>query len=192
MHAAILVALVSLAACASLPVRSECAPPLADSVRLPLTGLQGVYRLTFVATEGSARGKISQGTLRFWVRPSGQTVQPPFGKVINLAETEPFFGSTDLNLARVGAGTEGETNTREPHPGAVLRVQRDENGGATVQLDLGSNRNRHDQITLDGWYTDAVVLQITSSGLNGLWEAGAGPTDYRAAGHFCAVRTSPA
>jgi hypothetical protein len=170
----------------------ECKPTTATlSANASADGLTGEYRLTLVADDGPREGEAVsgqlvlepyEGQLRQRMRPDGS----PDPSTVYAA-----FGSTDIDLTKVGALEVGSTKSRDPTRPGVLVMQRRPTsaGGASTQITirLGADANQRDRIRFDGGYTALYVREISGDRLAGEWGSGSGRSQVR--GHFCAVRT---
>jgi hypothetical protein len=188
--AALYLAATLLAACASLPPTqpAACPPPRTAANPDSLPDLSGTYRLVMVE---STRHRSTQGMLSLVKRSSPQPGKGLFGSDIDLATSQPFYGTSTIVLDSVGAMTEGTLSSTDPlAPGAAI-TRGDENHRPTVELGLGSVNNDLRTFMNDGSTTDMRIERIGPRGFSGRWHAAFSYTTYRAAGTFCAVRATP-
>ena len=150
--------------------------------------LAGTYELVLVATSPAERGRSARGRLTLW--PT-DTLQRYYTRALGVGEyrrwgDKPLYGSADIELARVGASTEGELRSADPEwPGVIVHRSGD------VWLGFAA--------VLDGSTTALRITDVTSDSLWGTWEASYGyivrVRDGREvpnpAGYFCAFRVVP-
>ena len=173
------------------PAPEECVPP---STELPSTasteGLGGEYRLRLVATSGEKSGSSTSGRLtlqrhtgelRYRVRPDGVT---------DTTVVHPFYGSSDVDLAAVGAVLVGSTTSVDSAKPGVLMIERRARPGqppmTDIMLRLGSEANQRERQRVDGGYTALRVRHLAPTGFSGTW--GSGIKAEQSAGYFCAER----
>ena len=174
---------------APAPRAEDCAPaagPLAAGVRAE--ALAGDHHLVLVATAGPMAGGSAAGTLRlrtFGAAPAPRSAPEGSGA------RYPLFGGTDVEIAAVGAVTNGAVAPLDPAAPGVLAVEWPRSGGPPeareILLRLGAEGNRDDRTRFDGAYLSLFVDTLDGDGFAGRWESGSGAQV--AAGRFCAWRT---
>ena len=191
--------ILGLASAASLACRTvpsshstSCQPSQESQPKaepFELSHLEGQYLLTFVSTSADRGRRSVTGRLTLFARDSLRLRPRRFDGTPNPNRIEPFWGAASIELGKVGAYVEGPTDAVDPAaPGVVVYAMQMRDSSWETGLSFGANRNRPDLIILDGAYLEAPVLEVTSTGFRGIWSASIGPTTYKAAGFFCAVR----
>jgi hypothetical protein len=173
-------------------VRSDCGPSQRTLPReATAAGMAGRYRMIFVATEGSEKGRATLGRMELLSRDSAAAVRLTLHGKPHPYLREPYFGSAAIDLASLGAYTCCNLASRHPaRPGVVvLEYHFDRSQEPTViQLVVGDENTQRGVMSLDGPYVDIQIREFLATGFRGAWEATMGYTDYRAAGYFCAIR----
>lgn len=197
-RAAALPLVAVLAACASGGSGGEpagCGPAgdARDFDHAALADLAGAYELTMAAESGpmagaTARGRLTllayRGPLRQMANPGGE----PMEGVVT-----PYYGTTDIDVASVGAVRLGSAASADSLQPGVLFVQRydpDTGTPATITLRVGADGNDRRATRFDGGYVALRVSHAAADRLLGRWVSGV--TAETASGYFCAVRGAPA
>lgn len=162
----------------------------------PPTGLRsGSYHLTLVATEGSRRGRSTSGTLRLSAAAATDRSPRTGTGVGNDVQRAPFYGSTDIDFAAVGAPVfRPRTNGAWPSPGSedpvfpgvlVLEGQHPvDSGRASATILIATVQNRRDgAVALDGAGIGLSVRGGKGSLFQGPWREWGLIVDGR--GFFC-------
>jgi hypothetical protein len=175
-------------------IRSDCGPSQRTLPReATAAGLAGRYRLTFVATEGSEKGRAAHGRMELLARDSAAAIRLTFQGRPHPYLREPYFGSAVIDLASVGAYTCCNLASLHPaRPGVVVfeyHFDRTEQP-TVIELVVGDENTQRGIWGLDGPYVDIQIREFLSAGFRGSWEATIGYTNYRAAGYFCAIRNA--
>ena len=181
--------LEALLGCASMGSSraAMCSAPTTKSF-VDLPDLTGIYEVEFIATSGERRGKRVRGKLELKARDSVTSILYGLGGQPNSRVREPYFGYMTVDLASVGAFTEGSVASRDSQaPGVTVRSWSDRAEGQT-EFRFGSDANRRDRFILDGAYVGTDLLEATSARFAGKWSASLGYTSYHAAGFFCGRR----
>jgi hypothetical protein len=140
-----------------------------------------------VGTAGAGRGRSVEGSLQLRPRAAGDIRRSAVGGTFDLSATQPYVGRAAIELAAVGAMTEGTVESDSAlAPGAMIVAYPGDPRG--VRLSLGSGVNRFEFLILDGSNTEFRILRIGPDGFSGRWRATFSYTTYRSEGHFCAIR----
>ena len=182
-------ALVALTACsgnsAGQSSPQACVPieAAADSA-LGAGDMAGEYALQLVATSGAKRGSTAGGKVRLMAHDrEHKSLVLPDGSTSS-TYTFPFYGTTNVDLAAVGAVAPGEAGAEDPDAPGVLVIE----SPGRVMLRLGSEANRAGVRRFDGAFTALQVQQVTEKGFSGTWQSGV--AGEQSGGHFCANRVS--
>jgi len=170
-----------------------CSAPPAGTVLDPsasLTGEAGGWSLTMVAEQGEAAGMQQSGQLVLLEHaPDMQRVAGMDGQPMPNASA-PLYGSTDLDIAALGALPVGGLDSTDPAaPGVAVYETRQADDAAppSIILRLGSAANRRGATqAVDGGTTALRVLVIEQGAFSGTWRSRVNAQD-RASGYFCAV-----
>jgi hypothetical protein len=172
------------AALAPLPCGPVSGSLAADA---PVERLDGAFRLALVATAGPRAGHSTTGELRLQ-RNAGAGPQGADGV------SYPLYGSARIALDSVGAVAPGDPASTNPaRPGVlVVRWTRGDAAHPTpmLTLRLGDEGNRTDVTRFDGAHLALSATTLSAERFAGSWDSGVGME--RAAGYFCAVRTTVA
>lgn len=151
-------------------------PPPALGEPGTLVGMDGGYALTMVVPDADGSARSAEGTL---------TLIPQVEDLLEMSSVRtPLYGSTDIDVAAVGALPVGILESDDPLAPGVLVMESSTEGVPPVRLRFGSDANRRDLVRFDGGYTLLTVTEISSDGFAGLWRSGVGGT--LTDGHFCA------
>jgi hypothetical protein len=134
---------------------------------IAVDSLAGTYRIEMIA-DVPRRARV-EGTLTLWK---------------NYEEHIPLLGRAHIALDSVGATYMIPMGSfdRERHDVFAL------NFSDGLQLIVGRPVVRGGKMN-DGAGTELLIRGTTATGFVGTWSASSGPTTYRAAGYFCAVRS---
>lgn len=171
-----------------IPSRA-CEPGLGDPPPDASALPEGPYRLVLVAGAGAEGFTTVEGDLflvpqEAWLR----AVPGALGAPVPDARM-PLRGTAEIELARVGAATQGSLGSEDPSAPGVAVLQLPPFEGATlprILVRLGSDLNRRVSPPLDGAYTVFRVKGLSEEGFFGSWESGG--ANGRMEGHFCAWR----
>lgn len=144
--------------------------------------LAGEYELVLVATSGDLAGSSVNGHLELQPNePSLRGIPSADGKT-RTDSSAPLYGTTDVDVTRVGGLRLGEPTSSDPTQPGVLLVQQ----GEGIVLRIGSEANRRGVLRFDGGYFAMRVRRVDKAGFAGSWASGT--VQAQAAGHFCAFR----
>lgn len=156
------------------------------------TGLAGEYQLRLVATSGAKKGAAADGKLRLDAQTDSLRYRRRLGGAPDSTVLHPLYGATDVDLSLIDAVSVGSTTSLDPTRPGVLVMERRAAPGRSPRTEiiirLGSDANRMDRQRFDGGYTALRVRQVGPGRLAGSWASGVATE--RAAGYFCATRTS--
>jgi hypothetical protein len=161
-----------------------CGPVQAVASAVTASGLGGEYNLRLVATSGPKRGSTAAGRMTLMAQDSAHRKLESEGGSRDTNFTLPWYGTTELDFASVGAVVPGDATSSDPASPGVLVME----GPGRVMLRMGSMANRRDVRRFDGAFTALQVQQVTEKGFAGTWQSGGG--DEPSSGHFCADRAT--
>ena len=168
--------------------RDVCTPAPNRTSTIDAKRLEGRYDVVFVNAKSESGRVEARGVLELLPRDSASAILYTIGRRPHPHLTEPYLGSTTVDLGAIGAFVPGSvSSTDSAAPGVVVRVWTDTNV-PQVQLLFGSQGNRRDIFTLDGAYMAGDILESTAIGLRGSWLSSIGHTTPGASGYFCARR----
>jgi len=144
--------------------------------------LAGAYELVLVATAGDSAGSSATGRLQLQPNEPKLRGIPSAGGGTRTDSSAPLYGTTDVDVTRVGGLRMGEPTSSDPNRPGVLLVQQ----GEGIVLRIGSEANRRDVIRFDGGYFAMRVRRVDPKGFAGSWTSGTALR--QASGHFCAHR----
>ena len=192
-------ACVALLSCIRVPQPlpgSECRPTgAALGLERSVGGLSGSYNLTLVATNGPRRGRTSDGSLQLISADvSDRSPDSRFNDIrpVYYGDGFPYYGAARIDLAAVGASTDGDMTSIDPiYPGVLVTDFRRTDPDTRqrfgeVEATLGGANNRRDGIVVTGWgsSTTLLVRELAPNGFLGSWRSNSD----RVTGFFCAVR----
>ena len=138
------------------------------------------YRLVLV--RGDADGRPAWASGRLSLEPRA----PEYRQVRDW--TAPLQGTTDVDVARVGAHDTGALDSEDPQAPGVLVLQ-SAGTDPMILLRLGASANRTDQTAFDGAFTVLTVRMVDDDGFAGSWRSGSFGNEVQ--GYFCASAASP-
>lgn len=162
----------------SAPACERTDATLGAAARLPSGSSE--YRLVMVRGDATSRPAWVAGRLSLEPRPADLRRVREW--------TAPLQGTTDIDMARVGAYQAGALDSDDPRAPGVL-VLRLDGAEPTLLLRLGAAANRTDETAFDAAFTVLTVRAIDDGGFSGSWRSGSYGDELR--GYFCAVAATP-
>ena len=173
------------AGCATLRGRGALCEPTSGvlPVGASVEAMAGHFRITLVATAGTAAGQTATAEIHLQPPPAGslRLVGAPDARM-------ELLGTTTIVPESIGAVNLGGLNQADTlAPGVGVVVQRAAGSPPSVILRIGSAGTRRDVIQYDGGYFALFASQLDERGFAGSWRSGVAAQP-PAGGHFCAVR----
>lgn len=136
------------------------------------------YRLAMFRGDATSRPAWTAGTLLLEPRPAELRRMNDW--------SVPLQGTSDIDIARVGAHDTGALDSDDPRAPGVLVLQSD--AEPMILLRLGAAANRSDETAFDGAFTVLTVRAVDGEGFRGSWRSGSFGNEVR--GYFCALAVS--